>query len=171
MLVGQKPVKSTKLYVRNIRKEETQSDDEISKMVKAHVWSKGVRIMAAKIIHNRFDDNTVGCKITVPELEEDNVSRNSFWPDEVECRSWNTSRQGPSRRNGIRPNYNRDDNYYDSNYRGNRKYYDQKSKEYNSDGYQGYSRMKYNSTDHKEEADYWDNDNEGSYATRDWYDG
>ena len=116
------------LYVRNIRKEDNQSHDEISKIVKANVWPTGVRIMLAKIIHNKFDDNLVGCKVTVADLEgeEDNVSRNSFLPDEVECISWNTGRQDPNRRNGIRPNYNRDDNYDESNYRGNRKSYGQR---------------------------------------------
>ena len=58
-----------------------------------------IRIMSAKIIQNRFDDNIVGCKIKVLELEEDNVSDNSFWPDEVECRSCNTSKQSPNRKN------------------------------------------------------------------------
>ena len=37
-----------------------------------------IRIMSAKIIHNRFEDNIVGYKIRVPELGEDNVSYNSF---------------------------------------------------------------------------------------------
>ena len=68
-LKGQKPVKSKMLYVRNIRREDEQNDDEIIKMVKLHAKYYGVRVVSARIIRNRYDDDIVACKITVTDSE------------------------------------------------------------------------------------------------------
>ena len=47
--------------------------------------------MLARVIHNRFDDDIVECKITVPDDEVRIVVSSSFWPDPVKCREWNNS--------------------------------------------------------------------------------
>ena len=38
-------------------------------MVKLHARYNGVRVMSARVIHNCFDDDIVGCKISVPDDE------------------------------------------------------------------------------------------------------
>ena len=51
--------------------------------------SKGVRVMSARIIQNRFCEDSVGCKISVPVRQVDDVLGIHMWPDEVTCRRWN----------------------------------------------------------------------------------
>ena len=104
-LTGQKPVKSTVLYVRNIMKEDGQSDEEVIKIVKAHATTKCVRILSSRIIHNRFDDGIVGCKITIPESDVEFACSKSFWPENVECRRWNV--KGTYERNDTTANHTR----------------------------------------------------------------
>ena len=55
VLMGQKPVKSKLVYVRNICKNERQSDEAIVDMVKQYGRRKDVRIMSARVVHNRFE--------------------------------------------------------------------------------------------------------------------
>ena len=90
--MGRSPVKSTFLYVKNIYQEEGTTDDDIIKQVKSHCSYYGIRVMSARVIKNRFVDDVVGCKITVPEDQAHLCLRNHFWPKPIECREWQSNR-------------------------------------------------------------------------------
>lgn len=109
LLTGIKPEKSAVLYVENIRKYQGDTLKLLAERVRNHCRLKGVRVMNARIITNRFCEDTVGCKITVPIRQVDDVIGTRAWPDEVNCRRWTASRGQPGddrRRNDV----NRRDN-------------------------------------------------------------
>ena len=102
-VVGRSPVKSSCLYVKNISQEEGVSDEDIIEQVKSHAAYYGVKIMSARVVKNRFADNIVGCRITVPDEDAHLCLRNYIWPKPIECREWERGRGlNRSRRQDIR---------------------------------------------------------------------
>ena len=153
-------MKSRLLYVRNICKEDDQKDEDIVKMVKLHARYNGVRVRSARVIHNRFDDDIVGFKITAPDDEVRIVVNSSFWPDPVECREWN-NRESKNKYNG---NNNGHDSYSYTGRQRNEGAYSRRSRLTGSCDDDNTACRRENS---KANVDYWDYTNEeDSYANR-----
>lgn len=83
---------SVDLYVQNIERREGEALKAIADKVRKHLRSKDIRIMSARTIINRYCEDIVGCKITIPARQVDDVLGNRIWPDNVICRRWNASR-------------------------------------------------------------------------------
>ena len=80
-LAGQRPVKTKMLYVRNIYRVQDQIDEDIMLQVKQHAKKKGVRVMATRLIKNHFAEDIVGCRVTLPLSNVDEMLDIRFWPD------------------------------------------------------------------------------------------
>ena len=80
--------------------------------------------MAVRVISNRYCEDMVGCKISVPVRQVDDALGTRIWPDDVVCRRWRKPRQNapadrgdnggdgrgrPQRRDDWRNDYERDD--------------------------------------------------------------
>ena len=114
-LAGQRPVKSKMLYVRNIYRVQGQTDEDIMLQVKQHAKKKGVRVMATRLIKNRFAEDIVGCRVTVPLSNVDELLDVRFWPEPIECREWAMRIQKLKQNLVADTEYNRE--------LGNKKYY------------------------------------------------
>ena len=80
-LSGQRPVKCKVLYVRKIHCSEEQTDDNIIQQVKLYTKEKGVHVVAARVVKNRFaDDIEKGCRVTVPQDDAVKLLDVRFWP-------------------------------------------------------------------------------------------
>ena len=72
--------------------------------------------MAKRVYANIFCDDVVGCRLTVPIRQTDEMLGNRMWPDEMICRGWRkTNNQGrrdnvnQRNDNGGRQEYSRQD--------------------------------------------------------------
>jgi hypothetical protein len=84
---GQRREPATTLYLEDIARGDS-TDAELANAVKQHAKSKGIRVMTAMIVSNRFCEDTVGCKIRIPEGQEQKAMCSYVWPDEIVCRRW-----------------------------------------------------------------------------------
>ena len=91
-LRGIRPEQSVELYVQNIARGDDESDKSIADKVRKYCKDKGVRVMAARVISNRFCDDMVGCRITVPARQVDDALGSRMWPEDVVCRRWRKAR-------------------------------------------------------------------------------
>ena len=82
--------RTVELYLTNISKHPSDSLKDIAEMVRECARSGGVYVIASRVIQNRFRDDIVGCKITVPEQQQDDVlgSGSRIWPEGMTCRRW-----------------------------------------------------------------------------------
>ena len=128
-------------------------------MVKQYGCHKDVRIMSARVVHNRFDDDIVGCKITVPEADVESVTSRAFWPAEVECRLWTV--RGDRRPLDSSEKKNRRGNI-SSSIQDSGVYRPYRNSEYDCQTCEYSQRSRYED----DPVDYWDYDNAygGSYA-------
>ena len=90
-LTGGKPIKGVDLYVQNIERKQGESLRDVSEIVKNYCRRKDVRVMYARVIQNRYHDDVVGVKISVPINQVDDALGNRIWPDGVTCRRWKNS--------------------------------------------------------------------------------
>ena len=104
-LRGAKATRTTPLYVSNLYKGDAESERTICEMVKSYAKEKSVPILATHIILNRYRDDTVGCKIVIPEDCKNKCLSRHFWPVDVRCREWEV------RRNLNNPNATRKTRY------------------------------------------------------------
>lgn len=83
-------VLTTQLYIENIEKEEGATDKDIEDLVKEHVGHRPTQlmVMTARVIHNRFNHQICGCRITVPADKADIFLENQLWPEGITCRTW-----------------------------------------------------------------------------------
>ena len=107
------------LYAKNIGREEGEQDDEVKARVRKYVQRKrDVRIVSVQVVHNKYCEDTVGCKLCIPVSAVEVLMAPGFWPEDVECREWSRKRptdNGPGR--GGRRRRDREDdarNYDDS---------------------------------------------------------
>ena len=89
-LKGVKFEKTVQVYIRNIMKESGVSNESIENDVKAHGKSKGLTIMFARVVGNKYRDDVVGCLIRIPENQMDNALNESIWPDQIQPRLWDS---------------------------------------------------------------------------------
>ena len=87
-LRGRKMEPSVELYLQNIARKDQESVKCVADRVRAYCRKKGLRVMSARVIANKFCDDVVGCRITVPIRQTDDALGTRMWPDEVTCRRW-----------------------------------------------------------------------------------
>ena len=85
-LTGIKKESSVDVYVSNVKRRRGQNLQDIAEMVRSYCQKNGVRVMYARTIRNRYCEDSVGYKLTVPMRQYDDVIADRFWPDEVSCR-------------------------------------------------------------------------------------
>ncbi len=116
-LRGVKREKTTTLYVKNVALNEDESDDELKGRLKRFIKQRTqVRVISVQVVHNRFCEDTVGCKMTVPWSAQEILMQESFWPEDVECREW--QRHKPKQARGQRQLRHGTDDERDSRYDG-----------------------------------------------------
>jgi DNA-binding protein len=87
LLIGAKPERSMRLYLKNIYTEERE-DVNLCKDIKAYGRQVGMRIMTTDIVHNRYCEDVVGCRIRVPVSQVEKALIIETWPDDITCRKW-----------------------------------------------------------------------------------
>jgi hypothetical protein len=84
-IIGQRREPAVTLYLEDIAREDS-SDTDLATAVKQYAKSKGIRVMSAIIVSNKYCDDTVGCKNRIPETQEQKALCGYVWPDEIVCR-------------------------------------------------------------------------------------
>ncbi|CAH1788380.1 unnamed protein product [Owenia fusiformis] len=127
--------RSQSLYLENIQMDDNDTDDDIIALVKEHAKRKGIKLMQAYVIHNRFSMYRVGVRMTVPVSSADKAVEDDSWPAPIKCRQWQRFRQNANYGDNIpsrityrsrryqhdnnlidRPSWERDDEKTDNDY-------------------------------------------------------
>ena len=90
-LTGITQEESVDIYVQHIKRKVGDTLKDISDKVRKYCQSKGVRVMNARTITNKFCEDSVGCRITVPLRQKDKVFNGGIWPPNIVCRPWERS--------------------------------------------------------------------------------
>ena len=81
------------LYLPNITVHPGDTLAEIAERVREHAKFNGLHVITSRVVRNRYSDETVGCRITVPERQKDDALGNRIWPEGMKCRNWNSRPQ------------------------------------------------------------------------------
>jgi hypothetical protein len=87
-LKGQKKVKTWTVYVNNIWVETEYIPNDITNRLKSYCNKAGIQIFYTELVPNKWRDDIVGCKVTVPKHQANTVKSEGFWPDYITCRDW-----------------------------------------------------------------------------------
>lgn len=147
ILRGRKIEEAEELYVQNIAIEQGESLKDVADMVRAHCVKKGIRIMSARTITNKFCRDVVGCRITIPVRQTDDALGIRIWPDGMSCRRWrksarnnenNESRESrqDNRGNSCNNNGRNDRSQLNQNHRGNRLHNPRRGQQNDNHGYE-----------------------------------
>ena len=93
-LSGIRKETSVDVYVQNIRRKRGESLKDLADKVRIYCQKKGIRVMQARTIANKYYENTVGVKLSIPLRQYDDVIGTRMWPDDVICRKWENKNQG-----------------------------------------------------------------------------
>ena len=87
------------VYVRGLERMHYKSSEEVEDAVFFYCRDRGVEVLYAKEIKNRFESHIACVKITVSESNMQIVLDEEFWPEDVEVRQWyqNNRSRRPSR--------------------------------------------------------------------------
>lgn len=91
-LQGIKQERGKRMYLTNIYMDE-KSEESIIREIKTYTKTKGMRVMACRIIYNRYCQDVVGCQITIPESQVRIAVDPATWPNEITCREWEPRRR------------------------------------------------------------------------------
>ena len=113
-LRGVRNEKTVTIYARNIAKDEQESDDAVKARVRRYVKRKrDVRIVSIQVVHNKYCEDSVGCKLCVPARFNEILISPGFWPDDVECREWSRRPPGGRYQRGRRRDADAQTNRYE----------------------------------------------------------
>lgn len=91
------------IYVKNIARDEDETDDAVKDRVRKHVKRKHpIRITSILVVHNRYCEDTVGCKVSISISMQEVLMAPVFWPEDVECREWSRWRPRDNQRGNYR---------------------------------------------------------------------
>lgn len=94
VLRGVKHEKTMVIYVSNIARDVSESDDMVKSRVRKYVKKKSTaRIISVQVVRNRYSEDTVGCKLTIPISVQEILLAPGFWPEDVKCREWSRNRR------------------------------------------------------------------------------
>jgi hypothetical protein len=100
LILGARHEASTTLYLKNLCTED-KTDEQLCRDVRKYGRHVGLRIMHAEVVHNKFCQDVVGCRIRVPNSQVDSALSAQTWPDDLVCRMWESRiSKGPKGRNG-----------------------------------------------------------------------
>ena len=99
------------LYLQNINRPEGVSFKDIADGIKDFAMKKGYLVTFARVFPNKFRDDIVSCRITVPENQSEEMigSGQRIWPRDVTCRRW--SNAGPPSSNQPEQSQHRHSKY------------------------------------------------------------
>ena len=180
--------RTVELYLPNISRHDDDTLGDVAERVREHGKRGGLNIISSRIVRNRFTDSTVGCRITVPERQQDDALGNRVWPSGMKCRRWekrekseeyqrshSRQRRQHNQNQGSHMNWrenevdNRDDGRYrerDDSGRHDEEAYENfyDSDGYDRDGYdgEGYDEYGYNRDGYDRNGyDLWDGERQG----------
>ncbi len=84
--VTHKQEQCVEFYVQNIHRNSDDIDKDIQKEVHDYAETKGLNILSAFIIHNKFWSDLIECKIRVPIAQKDNALDRNTLPVDIKCR-------------------------------------------------------------------------------------
>lgn len=93
LLAGAKYEVAEWMYVTNISMSLDDTEEDICRRIKQYAGNEGIRVMSARVIKNRYCDDVVGCKISVPQRQSDSLLYDDFWPSNIGCRKWSGRKQ------------------------------------------------------------------------------
>ena len=82
------------MNLQNIKRFNDDSLKDIAERVRQYGSDHGIKIIASRVYTNRFSDDTVGCRITIPASHVDDALSHRIWPKEVKCRRWKKRTHG-----------------------------------------------------------------------------
>ena len=82
-LTGVRKEESVDMYIQNISRKRGESLKEISDKVRVYCNKKGVRVMNARTITNKYCEDSVRVKLTIPLRQFDDAIGTRMWPDEL----------------------------------------------------------------------------------------
>ena len=91
---GSRPLKgiaatvNREIYLQGLDLDGCTDEDDIIESVREYCMERGVKPVHIRIIPVRYDDNRVGCKITVVEDDFGYVVDSDFWPENISAREW-----------------------------------------------------------------------------------
>ena len=111
---GRQNSRTVELYLPNLSKHPDDSLKDMAEIVRECGRKGGVHVITSRIVQNRYNDNVVGCRITVPERQQDDALGNRVWPYGIKCRRWTSQKQKPDR--NVRNHQSGDPKYFGSAY-------------------------------------------------------
>ena len=82
---------------------------DIAASITKHAAKFNIRIMRAMVRRNRYVNDQVGCRITVPSTQVAQCKSVGIWPTHVSCRDWRPRSEMQDRR--VRGNRRNHDGY------------------------------------------------------------
>jgi len=98
LLIGARREKKTVLYLRNIYTGD-KDDEQIATDIRKYAVGAGFRVMYAEVIHNRYCQDVIGCKIWIPLSQVEDAMEYGVWPDGITCRMWAQKRNNQENSN------------------------------------------------------------------------
>jgi len=86
-LKGIKQERSVALYLKSIA-VNNETDEDIGCSIRDYANSKGIRVMGYHVIRYKTCNDAVGCKIFVPESQQNQAMDPQVWPRDITCRRW-----------------------------------------------------------------------------------
>ena len=90
--------RTVELYLPNLAKHPDDSFGDIGAMVRECGKRGRVHVITSRVVQNRYNENIVGCRITVPERHVDDALGNRVWPEGIKCRRWSSQKQTKNER-------------------------------------------------------------------------
>jgi len=109
-LKGASREKLTMMYVQNIEISDDDNEDTIISNIRQHCLAKGVKIVRAYVIYNRYNDYIVGCKLSVVVSQKHPLTADDFWPCNIRCREWQKGGNYGDRNNNRITSFDNDTN-------------------------------------------------------------
>ncbi len=152
-LRGAPKVVTTDLYLENMSIPVGAINRDIAASITKHAAKYDIRIMRAMVRRNKFVNDQVSCRITVPSTQVAQCKSVGIWPTHVTCRDWKPRSEMPDRRGWGYGSKNQE--HYKSTWGGNKRYDHEYDRDYDRD-YNRY-RDTYNS-------DRWDNEQSSEWS-------
>ena len=91
MLRGAQRIKTQELYVEQVQINSEMSNKDIAECVTEYCGNKGINIKSCWVRRNRYNNESAGCKISVPIEQAERCKNGGIWPDNIVCRDWEKS--------------------------------------------------------------------------------
>lgn len=83
---------SAELYIANVEKLPNDSIQDIKYKIINCAGKGDVKVLNVWVVKNRYREDMVGCKITVPIDQYEKALEGRFWPENIKSRRWYKNR-------------------------------------------------------------------------------